>query len=404
MILHLFNPENDMALASFAPHFIPPRSARVMAADLSVLPAWWAGTGDAVLVDGEERGRQFAALPASGLCARVQWVVPDGCAGADAVRPWGWSPLLVQRLLSGGCPSGVLPDEAQLRRWRSLSHRSSAVRMLAELTAAGAPLQRDWGRRLCGRSWYCTAEADIVRRLNDCPDALLKAPWSGSGKGLRMGRTGYVPPLSGWCRRLLHGQGGVVVEPIYDKAYDFAFEFEADGQGGARYCGLSVFFTSPRGTYAGNWVAPEEVKERWLARHLPAGMPDALRREVGACVARIFARDYCGPLGVDMMLCRVPGRDGLCVHPCVEVNLRNTMGRVAGHLARLLAPGCEGRFVIDFFRADGEAQADTLRRMRESPPGWTEGRVSSGFLSLTPVNGATHYRASLQAGGSCAPR
>ena len=50
MTLHIFNPENDLALACPSPHFIPPASARQMADDLSALPVWWAMRGDAVCV------------------------------------------------------------------------------------------------------------------------------------------------------------------------------------------------------------------------------------------------------------------------------------------------------------------------------------------------------------------
>jgi hypothetical protein len=44
--------------------------------------------------------------------------------------------------------------------------------------------------------------------------------------------------------------------------------------------------------------------------------------------------DYRGPFGVDMMIVRGDGiektEDGNCLlHPCVEINLRRTMGHVA---------------------------------------------------------------------------
>ena len=38
--LYLFNPENDMALACGDPYYMAPASARRMAAELSMLPAW----------------------------------------------------------------------------------------------------------------------------------------------------------------------------------------------------------------------------------------------------------------------------------------------------------------------------------------------------------------------------
>ena len=38
---------------------------------------------------------------------------------------------------------------------------------------------------------------------------------------------------------------------------------------------------------------------------------------------------YCGPFGVDMMAVARTDGDGFWLHPCVELNLRRTMGHVA---------------------------------------------------------------------------
>ena len=48
--LYLFNPENDMALASGSPYYMAPASAKKMASDLGTLPAWYAEAGSRVLV------------------------------------------------------------------------------------------------------------------------------------------------------------------------------------------------------------------------------------------------------------------------------------------------------------------------------------------------------------------
>ena len=110
---------------------------------------------------------------------------------------------MVQRLLTGGADRSRLPDEARLARYRELSNRRHAVDMLAYLCDPDLDLGQKWRDRLCGVSYYCTGEQEIIRRMRQYPETLLKAPWSGSGKGLRLGRGGYVPPLSGWCGRQL---------------------------------------------------------------------------------------------------------------------------------------------------------------------------------------------------------
>lgn len=70
--LYLFNPENDMALACGDSYYMPPASARRMAADLSVLPAWYAAPGDAVLTDALLHGEQVKNL--SPLLPAVEFV------------------------------------------------------------------------------------------------------------------------------------------------------------------------------------------------------------------------------------------------------------------------------------------------------------------------------------------
>ena len=56
---------------------------------------------------------------------------------------------------------------------------------------------------------------------------------------------------------------------------------------------------------------------------------------IAEMLSRLLANNYVGPLGVDMMLVNVEGESSLKVHPCVELNLRRTMGHVALALSPL---------------------------------------------------------------------
>ena len=51
MILHIFNPEHDLALASNLSNFTAPHAGRQLRQDLGWLPALWAGEKDFVLVE-----------------------------------------------------------------------------------------------------------------------------------------------------------------------------------------------------------------------------------------------------------------------------------------------------------------------------------------------------------------
>ncbi|MBR2415885.1 MAG: hypothetical protein IKB11_03925 [Bacteroidaceae bacterium] len=50
MKLHIFNPENDLALADGNSNYCPPPMARAIARDLAALPLWYASGCDCVLV------------------------------------------------------------------------------------------------------------------------------------------------------------------------------------------------------------------------------------------------------------------------------------------------------------------------------------------------------------------
>ena len=70
--LYLFNPENDMALACGDPYYMAPASARRMAAELSMLPAWYAEEGETVWLHSAQRMKTLEGQ--SFLRLSVNWV------------------------------------------------------------------------------------------------------------------------------------------------------------------------------------------------------------------------------------------------------------------------------------------------------------------------------------------
>lgn len=319
MLLYYFNPDNDMALASGEAGYTPPASIQRMMHNTMLLPACWAQPGDGVLTfDGVwivEQPAPRAELWSEHVETGKGHLVPlsDILATVTEIRPWGWSPAARHRLRRWGVPDDLLPTDEQLREIRRLSSRQQAVELLSQLV----PLDS----RLCGESIFCLDDASVMQALQRWSRTILKAPWSGSGKGIRYGQGGREDTLMGWCRRIIKSQGGVVVEPLYDKLHDFAMEFWSDGGGSVTYRGLSLFATHPNGAYAGNRLWPEQQKRQWLQQYVADDLFDLIRSQLEKHLAQLITTTYRGPLGVDMMVLA----DGT-VHPCVEINLRMTMG------------------------------------------------------------------------------
>ena len=168
--------------------------------------------------------------------------------------------------------------------------------------------------------------------LKQHPHLVLKAPWSSSGRGLRFVHETVEgnPHVQGWLRNLLDAQGSVMAEPYYNKVKDFGMEFGVLADGSVRYLGLSLFHTA-NGAYTGNILATETAKRDMIRRYVPGGLLEEVQTEVCCQLASVFKGLYAGPFGIDMMIVRSgdAAREDFLLHPCVEINLRRTMGHVA---------------------------------------------------------------------------
>ncbi len=123
-----------------------------------------------------------------------------------------------------------------------------------------------------------------------------------------------------------------MVERELEKVADFAALFKIDA-GRADYKGLSIFTTDATGAYTGNLVAVEVDLRKRLAQLIELRKFDELVPPLAEIITTIYGKDYEGWLGVDMMVYRdSKGRHHIA--PCIEVNMRMTMGVVAWYLAR----------------------------------------------------------------------
>ena len=311
--LYIFNPENDMALADGHAGYTPPARIRQMRRELWWLPQWWAAEDD-IVWNGEDRLQ-----------------VPDD----TTIRPWGWSAAICHQLRQAGVQESLLPSPRKLEQLRQLSHRQTAVALLQELRE-----QLPLDGHLAGESVLCHTKEEVEDAVNSYGEAMLKQPWSSSGRGLRK-----VSPAN-----LLSGERGesVVVERFLHKVCDFALEFWLDGRGGVEYRGLSLFYTNDKGAYLGNWVAPEGQKLQWLTQYIPPQYLVEIRRW---WEERLRHFDYEGPVGIDMML----AREGIC--PCIEVNWRWTMGLVSCLVAE---QGRYGRMVVEYIYGHYSAEVEAF--------------------------------------------
>ena len=388
--LYLFNPENDLAIAFGGVNYTPPPAAQLIGRELSLLPLWYADEGTPTIIappDSVSDDFRRSLEPLGLSVSTITWPQLAECR-VDHVNVWGWNHDLTRRLRLTGVAETLLPTPAQCDRIRALSHRRLATEV---------------GQYLSGYIDYPFPKLPIelhtpneVRAFTEQPEhRVLKAPWSGSGRGLYWNLYGYDRSLAQWSNGVLQKQGVLMGEPFYDKVSDWAMEFHSDGRR-VTFAGYSSFLTDGHGAYKSNRLATDDL----LCRELCSAVGDDLIEQVRKSLIDFFttriASYYRGYFGVDMMLYRTS--DGTVrLHPFVEVNLRMNMGMVARRIAdRFVAEGCEGVYRVDYYPRKSELYHDHLERQHENPAVIRQGKFVKGYFALTPVWPHSRYRASIE--------
>lgn len=313
-----------MALAHDNDSITLPHVIQEFKMNLGFLPAVWAADGDSIMVD----DIAFAVKALSQFRkshADVLFLTKDDIKhlSFSSIEPWGWNRSIRSTLLNAGINADILPSESHILKLRELSSRNNTVGLLKEL-------REGIEYETCGESFYADKITDIQNLLKHYGTVVLKAPWSSSGRGIRyLSSNGLcAPSFVGWINNVIRRQGNIMIEPYYNKIKDFAMEFYVRNDGCVDFCGLSLF-TTEEGCYKGNIIATEKEKRSILSRYISEDLLCTVRNRISKSIAKLLSGAYHGPLGVDMMIVADGKGERFLLDPCVEVNLRMTMGHVA---------------------------------------------------------------------------
>lgn len=327
MHIHLFNPENDLALASGCSNYTPPPHAVAIHNAGALLPLWWAENGDSVIIPSRYHNDGIRLAARLGLDINLIDSKSGSASGltdfTDSIpTPWGWSHNAVRQFRCAGAVHN-LPDDETIDRMRRLSHRRSSIAILNELNLA------------MDESFPVAVEATspeiVIETEKSFPGCFIKSPWSGSGRGIFQAQNIPEQVLAARVSGIIRRQGCVMVEKGLDKLLDFAALFYCDTRPDSgpdiRFEGLSLFSAESRGMYDGNIVAPQSILRQRLATYIDISRLDTIISHLQNILGNLLGNDYRGYCGIDMMIYH---EDGVIkIQPCVEMNLRMTMGVVA---------------------------------------------------------------------------
>lgn len=275
MRLCIFNPEHDLCLAKGRRNYVPPRSAVEFAhRDAELMQVLYPDAVCTSVYDLDNFNFQLSNF--------------------NSVIAWGWDAVVKHELLKRGVRESLLPSDEEINTIRELQHRSTVL-----------PLQPD--------CMEVHSIEEMANLLKEHEHWVMKAPWSGAGRGLRWVHGCLTVIDRDWLAKTVMSQRCVIAEPRREVVADVALEYMVYGE--VRFIGYSYFRTGS-GVYKENILWPDEKIESTFLL-LP------IRQRVECWLADNVVNRYRGPLGVDLM---VDTRGQVFVS---EINFRHTMGMVA---------------------------------------------------------------------------
>lgn len=333
--MQLFYPSHDIALSNGVRHFNPPAAAMRLQEDLASLSEIW----NQPFLLGEQ------SIP----------------------LPWGWDYDTRKYIHDAyGIKMAQLPKDQELEMIRHLSSRRTSITVLEHLETHAGPFS-------VTLPLWIDSEAmlfDYIRQQNnEGRRFVLKTPWSSSGRGLLLShnrsREGTLNPanpevLMKQAQGTIRKMGGIIAESwIEGKEQDFAMLFYASANA-VRFIGYSLFDNdnSTGGTtYRQGYLLSNELIEQRLG--VAPKQLHQIARTLEDCLTLLTAPLLNHPwqlgyMGIDMMTYR--HGDELSIHPCIELNMRCTMGVVC----RLWYDQhqTEGTFSISPMMSDGHFKAE----------------------------------------------
>lgn len=321
--LYIFNPENDVALANDGVAFTAPKNAVLFRECCSPILSWIADENDYIFVHKIPSHEWIEQIKNTyNIC--TNFVSDLNEVPIRKIIPWGWSNALKKELIDLGVDDSLLPSERLLAELRQKSHRRTSIEINQSLRHAGIDVPT--------LAVEATSKEEIAEYKAEHQRVVLKAPWSSSGRGVvdsaLLGEEMFFNRALGVIRH----QGSVIIEKFLHRVLDFAMLFEIQ-ETEAKFVGFSRFINTRTGSYSANIVSSQEKHQQEICRYISLSLLQNVKEKLTEILHKTLGGIYGGYCGIDMMIYMDnSGKNRLA--PCIELNLRNTMGIIASKIER----------------------------------------------------------------------
>ncbi len=394
-MLHYFNPGHEAAVLNSSPYYTLPANPQKMQQDLQLLPAWYADPDDFVWLDKplpesfvQSVTSRFQKLPKVLTASNIH-PFKDQLSETKAIL-WGLSPqgiyffnqLNARHHLNLQVPPWDHSYYGLCSRRTARECLQTIINQIPEIAPDIVPeFYNEIG----------SIEQEMLKKQTT--RFLIKAPYSSSGRGLLWIEPGQADQSSlQILRGMLKKQHEVSLERALDKQSDFAMLFHSNDDGSVDLKGYSLFQTDAKGNYKGNYLLSQKQIESKISESLDTLLLEKVKQCLNQYLSQCIAPHYKGCICIDMMLYRENNR--IRLHPCVEINLRYSMGWLALHLFRnYFDENACGSFQIEFHKQPEVINRRHQEMQLKAPLVLKNGKIVSGYMPLCPVDNETNYSA-----------
>lgn len=392
--LLVFNPGHEEALIySVEKRYTPPKSIRKMMKQLASLMLAFVEEGDYIFVPNEDY-TGASVINHNGELVRALSILPK-----LSLYLWALEPHIINHISQWAIKVGLqleLPHISE--QYLSMSHRRYSADLLRRLqqdfpylfphtytiprwlSVDDNQLDVEYIQTLCLEIAGYSPRSDII----------IKRPFTSSGRGVYPLSTPVTAEQAQTIIQQIQ-MGGVSIEPRLDCYQDYALLFELTSEE-VKVLGYSKFSTDvTRGTnYMGNILVSQESIRTELV-WLLGNEPDNLRNielSIAHYLREQLLGEYEGYVGVDMFA-YTDELGNAWLHPCVEINLRTTMGVLAMKLYDKYVHTSQqavyrlqfvGKVDIRVFHTDLESRYPLELD--------SSGKLLRGYRALTPIDGS----------------
>lgn len=285
-----------------------PASIKKLEKTLDFLPCIWADADDFILLADNTFVRASNKKETATSAIVSQEI--------NQVEPWGWDAAIRHRLLKLGIDNRLLPDDNEIEKTRRLSHRRISIQANKEMKSPFVPIE------------IFTVEDAVAFWKERDGLCYFKMPLSGGGRGVLACSELNETQVRQWVGGGIRKQGSLLAENEIERAIDFASLWTVR-KSEVIFEGYSISMLDGRGKYRGNVSASRHELLKIIRKKTEYDLAPVIELQHKFIASEIMPH-FIGKIGIDMAADK-RGR----IYPCVEINLRRTMGHVALEYARL---------------------------------------------------------------------